>query len=349
MCGIEQKLYARMPIGSGAHDNSSYPVGTDTLELRSGSNAQRHGELAGAWLASLLSDHTVRAYRRDLTELFDFLDLGGVDVLMAGRKHLDAWRRSMTGSTTTVARKLSAASSFFRYAMEVDAIEYNPITRVRRPKIDPDFTKTQGLTRRQAEDFLAAAAADGPRSDALSNVLLLTGIRVGEALKSDTDDLRFESGHRVLAITRKGGWAGRVVLPSLAVDALARYLGKGAAEGTELARTSAEISHPIFTTSTAGGGSSPRRTERLGASPRTPAFQALSRHTPSVTPTRRSRWRPASASPTCRTHSGKPILGQLVATIGRADGWNARARMPSAACSHNRYGPHLFGEYTVRG
>lgn len=250
MCGIEQKLYARIPIGSGPHDNSSYPVGMDTLELRSGSNAQRHGELAGAWLASLLSDHTVRAYRRDLTELFDFLDLGGVDVLMAGRKHLDAWRRSMTGSTTTVARKLSAASSFFRYAMEVDAIEYNPITRVRRPKIDPDFTKTQGLTRRQAEDFLAAAAADGPRSDALSNVLLLTGIRVGEALKSDTDDLRFESGHRVLAITRKGGWAGRVVLPPLAVDALAQYLGKGAAEGTELARTSADISHPIFTTST---------------------------------------------------------------------------------------------------
>lgn len=223
-----------------------------TLQIFAGSNAEQHSAFAGAWLLSLSSENTRKAYRRDLAELFSFFDSQAFDALTAERHHIDAWRSTLTGAPSTVARKLAAVSSFYAYAADdAGVIAVNPVRRVTRPKVDADHSATQGLTKDQARSLLETARDDSARSYALASLLLLTGIRISEALSARLSDLQHDSGHRVLIVTRKGGKRAKVVLPAQVVDALAAYLGTSTAEGTELASADAASADPyLFTTKT---------------------------------------------------------------------------------------------------
>lgn len=214
-------------------------------------NAQRHAALAGAWLVSLASENTRRAYRRDLEGFFAFLDGGELDALEVQRRHVDLWRETLTGAPSSVARHLSAVSSFYRYASGEGAAPAQPVQNVTRPRIDADHSSTRGLSKDEARGFLDAARLDGPRSYALAALLLLTGVRISEALGADLSDLQHDSGHRVLVVTRKGGKRAKVALPPQVVDALAAFLGESVAAGTEVTTASAVSSDaPLFATST---------------------------------------------------------------------------------------------------
>ena len=239
------------------HDNFSYHVDMGTLQIHTGTNAQRHSAVAEAWLLSLSSENTRRAYRRDLSQLFAFFDAQTFDALTAERHHIDAWRTTLTDATretasSTVARKLAAVSSFYSYAADdAGVIAANPVRRVTRPKVDADHSATQGLTKDQARALLYAAQQDGARSYALVSLLILTGIRVSEALSAHLSDLQHDTGHRVLIVTRKGGKRAKIVLPAQVVDALSSYLGTSVAEGSEVAAVDAASADPhIFTTAT---------------------------------------------------------------------------------------------------
>jgi site-specific recombinase XerD len=163
--------------------------------------------VAAGYLLSY-SGHTRGAYRRDLTGWFGFCTDLGVDPLDATRAHVDAFARQGSEidglSPTTVARKLSCLSGFYRYAVNEDVIGRNPVAAVRRPKVGSDTTST-GLDREELSALLHAAIADGPRSAGLVALLGFNGLRISEALAADIDHLDTERGHRVLRITRKGG------------------------------------------------------------------------------------------------------------------------------------------------
>lgn len=216
-------------------------------------NAVRHAGLIAGWALSLASPHTRRAYGRDLGAYLDWLDRSALDLLEVGRVHVDAYREHLAGiadprtlSAATVARKLSALSGFYAYAVTDGVIAANPAALVKRPRIDADASTTQGLTRDQARDLYTAAVGDGQRSRALIALLLTTGLRISEALGATTADYGHDSGYRVLTITRKGGHRAKVVLSGVAVQALDAYLGTS---GDELVVGSADAA-PIFTTAT---------------------------------------------------------------------------------------------------
>src|SRR5688572_25245153 len=90
-----------------------------------------------------LSTHTVAAYRRDLEELCAYLDStmstpewswSDIDrlVLRGYMGHLA--RRGL--SRRSIARKLSAIRSFYRYLQREDVIDANPAKAVRSPKLE---------------------------------------------------------------------------------------------------------------------------------------------------------------------------------------------------------------------
>lgn len=229
--------------------------GMDSLTIRPESNADRLAPIRDAWLVSLSSENTRKAYRRDLMALFTFFDGQGFDALSAQRHHIDAWRTTLDGAPSTVARKLAAVSSFYAYAAnDAEVIDTNPVQRVARPKVDADHSSTQGLTKDQAVALIDAAREDGARAYALVSLLLLTGIRTSEALSARLSDLQHDSGHRVLMVTRKGGKRAKVVLPAQVVDALSTYLGTSAAEGTELESADAASTDPLLFTTKNGKG-----------------------------------------------------------------------------------------------
>lgn len=209
-------------------------------------NLELHARLIAAWQLAQTSPHTLRAYSRDLAGWCAWLDGHGLDLLEVKRPVVDAWRHTLTGAPATVARKLAALSSFYRYAVSAGSIPANPVELVVRPKVDPDHSSTQGLTRNQARALLVAARDDGARSHALVSLLLFTGIRLSEALNATTADYGHDTGHRTLTVRRKGGKVGRVAVPAPAVEALNAHLGT---TGQELTRA-AGVALPVFTTAT---------------------------------------------------------------------------------------------------
>lgn len=210
-------------------------------------NHDRHGHIIAGWKLAQNSPHTLRAYSRSMAGYCSWLDVLGLDLLSVKRPHIDGYRHSLSSAPATVAAKLAALSSFYRYAVSADVIAANPVELVKRPKVDPDHSSTEGLTKDQARALLTAAQADAPRSYALVALLVFTGIRLGEALNANTTDYGHDTGHRTLSIRRKGGKAGKVVVPAPAVEALDAYLGTS---GRELTTRPTRAGLPIFMTAT---------------------------------------------------------------------------------------------------
>jgi integrase/recombinase XerD len=210
-------------------------------------NEQRHGHIIAAWQLAQRNPNTLRAYSRSMADFCGWLDTRGLDLLTVKRVIVDGYQHTLAGKPATVAARLAALSSFYRYALTEDLIERNPVELVKRPKINPDHTDTAGLTKDQARAMLTAARADGPRSHALVALLLFTGVRISEALNATTADYGHDKGHRTLSIRRKGGEADKVAVPPPAVEALNAYLGTS---GRELVTGTAGAGLPIFTTAT---------------------------------------------------------------------------------------------------
>ncbi|MGP5397392.1 tyrosine-type recombinase/integrase [Arthrobacter rhombi] len=221
-------------------------MSTELATLDTPANGERCAALVAAWLLSLTSENTRRAYRRDLDQYMSWMDDAGADALTVRRPMVDAYRLSLTGSPSTVARKLAAVSSFYGYALDAGTVETNPVARVKRPQVDADASTTQGLTIEQARAVLAVSAADGLRSHALAALLLTSGVRIGEVLGATTADYGHDAGHRVLTVTRKGGKRAKVALAAPAVSALDAYLGT---TGSDVATSTVEAT-PLFTTAT---------------------------------------------------------------------------------------------------
>lgn len=150
--------------------------------------------------ARQLSEHTVAAYRRDLRELCAFLDArdpDGWDWAGVDRDALRAFlgelsRRDL--ARRSIARKLSAARSFFRWLHREGRIEANPGRLVRSPRLEK--TLPSWLTRPQVEDLFAAAEASAAqggfrsvRDLAVLEVFYGTGMRLAELHQLDWQDV----------------------------------------------------------------------------------------------------------------------------------------------------------------
>jgi integrase/recombinase XerD len=177
--------------------------------------AEREQVLVAAWLTGLRSARTRRAYAGDMTAWLGWLAARDTEVLAAGRVHVDLWAATWLdagAAASSVRRRLSALSSFYRYCAAHDLTGRIPTQGVARPAVDPDYTATVGLDRDQARALVAAADADtGPqalRTAAVIRLLLHNALRVDEACAADIADLGEDSGHRVLRVVRKGSPEG---------------------------------------------------------------------------------------------------------------------------------------------
>ena len=202
--------------------------------------------MVATWLAGYRSARTRRAYAADLVRWLDWLAARELGPLQARRVHVDLWVRQLLdagAADSSVTRRLSAVSSWYRHLAEHDLIAANPAAAVRRPRVDPDHTTTVGLDRDQARALLAAADADTGRqrlrSAAAVRLLLHQGLRVDELCGADVADLGHDRGHQTLTVTRKGGARSSVALPAATGAALRAYLDARAIRPTRPAPAAA--------------------------------------------------------------------------------------------------------------
>lgn len=195
--------------------------------------------LARAWLDAMANDsaHTAAAYRGDITTFFEWVDANGLDVFTLLPAAVDQYRAHLQGEhvgryvnsrklrPATVARKLTAVSSFYRYGQRqgTGIVRWNPVERVRRPR-PPRSSSTLGLDRTELEALLAVARNRGTREYALVMLLSGTGLRISEVCNADTGDLVRENGRWYLRVVRKGGDEGLVGVPDPAARAVRRYM-----------------------------------------------------------------------------------------------------------------------------
>ena len=91
--------------------------------------------------------------RRDVAAGSAWLAQREADVLAAGRVHVDLWAATQLdagAAASSVRRRLSALSSFYRYCAAHDLIGRVPTQGVALAVVDPDYTATVGLDRDQA-------------------------------------------------------------------------------------------------------------------------------------------------------------------------------------------------------
>ncbi|MBT2233464.1 hypothetical protein [Nonomuraea sp. NEAU-A123] len=134
-----------------------------------------------------------------------------MDLLAAGRVHADLWRQQLDAGAehSSVGRRLSALSSFYRYCAGHDLVPAVPTAGVTRPRVDPDTTYTVGLDRDEARALLAQAEKDHGRqrlrTDATVKLLLHNALWVDEVCTADVSHVGMDKGRRVLTVVRKGG------------------------------------------------------------------------------------------------------------------------------------------------
>lgn len=157
------------------------------------------------------SEHTVRAYESDVTQLLDFaLSSGAASLQELDLGILRGWLGELSSSgqaRSTLARRAATARSFTGWALREELISENPALRLKAPK--KEKTLPGVLRSSQLEDLftaMQAAAAEGEpvalRDRAMVELLYATGVRVGELSGLDIDDL--DPDRRTLRVLGKG-------------------------------------------------------------------------------------------------------------------------------------------------
>lgn len=161
------------------------------------------------------SAHTLSAYLRDLEELETFLmkgsDVGVLDdpaqVRTVTHKQLRQWLASLMKSglsPRSVARKLAAIKSFFRYLHRRQFIDANPAEKVRTPAFSkklPAFVHQEEL-KTLLDDIPFAEGLEGFRDRAILELLYGCGIRRAELIGLRVSDI--DLYQRQIKVTGKG-------------------------------------------------------------------------------------------------------------------------------------------------
>ena len=181
-----------------------------------------------------LAEHTVRAYRTDLLNLFTHLGRLGIDSLdSVDLRALRSWlakQHTLGQARTTLQRRAAAARVFFAWARETGQIATDPAANLRSPKVSRILPPTlEAATAAQMLDAAAATIGEprGPiavRDAAVLEVLYATGIRVSELCGLDMADLDRE--RQVIRVFGKGSKERTVPVGAPAVRAVDVWLEK---------------------------------------------------------------------------------------------------------------------------
>ncbi|EAX48676.1 tyrosine recombinase XerC [Thermosinus carboxydivorans Nor1] len=174
------------------------------------------------------SPHTVKSYREDIEHFWEFaLQHNGSEVLFAAitpmliRAYL-ARLKADDYARTTIARRIAALRSFYRFLCREGLVDTNPFKLVHTPKIEKKLPVF--LDEREVAELLELPADDvlGRRDAAILELLYATGIRVAELTGLKTSDVDLVS--RFVIVCGKGAKERIVPIGRTAAAALERYL-----------------------------------------------------------------------------------------------------------------------------
>ncbi len=173
------------------------------------------------------SEHTLRAYHKDLLQFDNFLkaekrsSLESINHLLL-RRFL-AVLRSKNYSKTTIARKLASIRSFFKFLIREGELVANPFEMLRTPKQDKKLPHFLSIT--EVDVLLKtpdSSTVMGLRDMAIMETLYSAGIRVSELVGLDEGNIDFIAG--MIKVQGKGKKERLVPIGSHAIKAINEYI-----------------------------------------------------------------------------------------------------------------------------
>lgn len=207
-----------------------------------------------AWIGTLDSARTRVTYRQAVT--FAFRSMGCQTPRQVRTEDVAAFKRAQEGrAPATVALRLAALRSFFRYAVATDHARTDPTVAVPIPRVHP--TPPRALTLAEARRIARAIDMTKPAGlrDAAAVALLFSGLRVSEVAGLNVGDVAAvdEDGHAFtrVRVLGKGSKVRLVDLPRRIHDLVSAYL---AARGGP-----SDPAMPLFLASVTGYRGAPGR------------------------------------------------------------------------------------------
>jgi integrase/recombinase XerC len=175
-----------------------------------------------------LAGNTIEAYRRDLTQFFDYCDRAGATGVdradrQTARRYL-AFLHTLGYSRTTISRKASSVRAFFSDAVTRGYPPVNPFEGVSGPRLDKPLPHALPVrSMKGALESIDTSQPVGLRDRAILETLYATGLRISELAAMKTSDA---SGDTV-TVQGKGRKMRTVPMGAPAQRAIDAYVSEG--------------------------------------------------------------------------------------------------------------------------
>jgi len=197
-----------------------------TLKLKTDRNKIYYG-----FLHNFSSPHTRDAYKRDLTKFLAFIaeKFRNIDEFKIEHAHVVAFKDELIKdeySHRSINRILATLWSFYEYLLDLNYLEKNPISRVKRFRVEKIVT-TEDLQDQevlQILDIIDTTHGSGKLHKALLTMFFTTGMRHREVTHLKFRNLDEVSGFTVIKYFAKGSKEMMTPLNPKAEDALSDYL-----------------------------------------------------------------------------------------------------------------------------
>ena len=168
------------------------------------------------------SSATILAYGKDVDQLFEFLAQEKVtEVKDLKPEQVETFKKHLAAKDYTaksISRKLNSIKTFCRYLIGQKIITDNPAAKIEHPKYDSQPPRI--LSKMEYRSLRDACHGD-PRIYAIVELLLQTGVRIGELANLTLDDIDTD---KILVQAYESHAQRQVPLNAAAATALTSYL-----------------------------------------------------------------------------------------------------------------------------
>jgi integrase/recombinase XerC len=169
------------------------------------------------------SNHTLRAYRKDLEEFFEYVQSQPENIDMIDVRGFIAEQIKNGLAKTTASRRLATVRSFFKFLHREGYIKSNPAKLVSNPRVPKLLPKYLSID----EVFSLVEKPEGigfllARDRAILELLYSSGLRVSELSGLNIDDLNIKEG--MIKVRGKGRKERIVPVGSKAIYAIKSYI-----------------------------------------------------------------------------------------------------------------------------
>lgn len=172
------------------------------------------------------SESTLIAYGKDIEQLIEYLEKLGLEkVHEINLSHLEEFMTKLAKEDYTpksISRKTNSTKTFFRFLTDKKHVEENAADMLKHPKVE---IKAPRILSKLEYRALRDSARDDPRTYAIIETLLQTGITISELAGMKLEYLDLEATPGSLAVPAKNNKPARnIPLNKAVIDALKAYI-----------------------------------------------------------------------------------------------------------------------------